>query len=213
MQVVVAKSPEKITRFVEVIKSHKFFLFLLLSLLIGILSGALAVKGLGEPFDKLLDDWFRSFIAFRSSAGFWRIFFNCFLTGFIFVTIISLSAFGVSGVIIMPLLIFFRGFGTCILAGILYRNYSLQGIAFADLILLPPCIAADFILLYLSSESMELSKLFCDCLRDVSARGIVLRPNCIVFLKKILWCVISFILASLAEAAFTACFIKYFNFV
>lgn len=212
MQVVVAKSPEKLNRYISAVKSNKFFIFLLSVLIAGMLSGALAVKGMGDTVDALLNAWFRSFLSFRLSAGFWKIFFNCFLTGFIYMTVIGLSAFGVSGMAVLPCLMFFRGFGTCMLAGFLYRNYSLQGIAFADLIILPSCLVADFLLLYASGKAMELSKRFFDCLRDVSARGVILKPQCVDLLKKILHCTLIFVVVSLAEAAFTVCFIKYFNF-
>ena len=130
----------------------------------------------------------------------------------IYMTVIGLSAFGVSGMAVLPCLMFFRGFGTCMLAGFLYRNYSLQGIAFADLIILPSCLVADFLLLYASGKAMELSKRFFDCLRDVSARGVILKPQCVDLLKKILRCTLIFVVVSLAESAFTVCFIKYFNF-
>ena len=43
MQVVVAKSPEKLNRYISAVKSNKFFIFLLSVLIAGMLSGALAV--------------------------------------------------------------------------------------------------------------------------------------------------------------------------
>lgn len=199
------------SRFKEIGK-HKYFLILLCFLLVGMLFGSFSARGFDGVFQTVIDKWFDSFISYKKTAGFIDIFFKSFLSGITYFVIIAVFSFGVSGTAVLPLIQFLRGFGTCILAGILYKNYSLSGIAFADLILLPPCIAADFTLLFSSEKGMELSVLFLGGLKDVSVRGVVIKPEALVFLKRVLLCMLAYIGISLAEATFTTCFIKYFNF-
>ena len=212
MQIIADKNTFKFGLHIENFNKYKFFLCLLLFLILGMLFGALAAKGINKSFDTVIENLFNSFLKFRRTSGFTNLFFSIFLTSFILLTLIGLSSFGVSGIIILPILILIKGFGTCLISGILYRNFSLSGIAFADLILLPFCVANDFVAIYTSSKGMELSSLFLGSLKDVSTRGITLKPEVLVFLRKILLCMLSSAVIALAEAMFTSCFIKYFNF-
>ncbi len=212
MQIIADKNTFKLGLHIENIGKYKFFLSLLLFLIIGMLFGALAAKGINKTFDATINEWFNSFFEFRRTSGFTNLFFSLFLSSFVFLVVISLSSFGISGVIILPILMLTKGFGTCLISGILYRDFSLSGIAFADLILLPFCVANDFIGVYISGKGMELSSHFLSSLKDISARGTILKPEAIVFLKKLLLCMLSSAVISLAEATFTICLMRYFNF-
>jgi hypothetical protein len=198
--------------FVTLFSDNRFFIISLGILLLGMLLGALSVGKMGDGYLTALEKSFNSFIDFRNSAGFLSVFFKAFFLGTAYVFLISVSAFGVSGLGLIPVAVFFRGFGTTALAGLLYRNHSLLGIAFADLILLPSCLIMDFIIIYLSSKALSLSCRYLTLLKDVSSKGISIRPFCGELLKKLLWCMIAVVISSLIEAAFSACFIKYFNF-
>jgi hypothetical protein len=126
--------------------------------------------------------------------------------------IILVSSFGVGGLAVLPFMMFVRGFGTAAIAGFLYRNYSLEGIAFADLILLPSVVAVDVIFLYFSNDAFSLSYRFFELIRDVSSRGIEIRPSILIVFKRCVFSLIAVIVAAVVEAGFTVCFIKYFNF-
>lgn len=194
------------------IKENSFFIISFFALLIGMLCGALSVRLLGEKYLSMIEDLIKGYISFRVSSGFFKVFSKVFLTGALFMAVIFLSGFGVSGLPVIPLTVFLRGFGTCALSGVLYRDYSLKGIAFADLILLPSCIVTDFIIIYAAGRSLALSFKFCELVRDLSSRGISVRPQCAALLKTCLWCTVAVILSSLVEAVFSCCFIKYFSF-
>lgn len=212
MQIIADKGALNFSSRFKDIGKHKYFLILLCFLVVGMLFGSLSARGVGGIFQTVIDKWFDSFISYKKTAGFIDVFFKSFLTGITYLILIAVFSFGISGTAVLPLIQFLRGFGTCILGGILYKNYSLSGIAFADLILLPSCIATDFVLLFSSEKGMELSVLFCKSLKDVSVRGVVIKPEAIFFLKRVLLCMLAYIGISLAEATFTTCFIKYFNF-
>lgn len=213
MQIVVAKNPEKINHLVAELKNKKYFVILLSILLLGMLCGALAVKMLGDSYGNYINKYFENFFNLRASSGFTNLFFNLFLTSIASLILIGVSSFGISGLLSLPSFIFLKGIGSCIISGLLYRNFSLEGIAFADLILLPFSIASNFIFLYLSSYGIELSLRFLNAIKCVSVTGIELRPKCILFLKKMLWCVLFVGVVSLLESIFTVCFINYFSFL
>jgi stage II sporulation protein M len=176
------------------------------------LFGALSINFLGDSFIKVVDNWFKSYIVFRAQKGFIEIFFSSFLSSTLYIIAIVLSSFGIGGIGLLPLLVFFRGFGTCALSGLLYRDFSLQGIAFANLILLPFFIAVDFILLYICNEALNVSFRFLDVLKDVSTRGANIRPQCLLLFKKTLVSVVFIVFVSLIESIFSISFVKYFIF-
>lgn len=212
MQIIADKNTFKLGLHIENIKKYKFFLVLLIFLIFGMLFGAFAARGTNELSDKLIENWFNSFINFRKTSDFTSLFFNLYLSSFIFLILIGLSSFGISGVVVLPILILIKGFGTCLISGILYRDFSLSGIAFADLMLLPFNVTNCFLAVFLSGKGMKLSAEFIKTINDVSAKGILLKPEVLIFLKKLLLCVLCSAVVSLAEAVFTICFIKYFNF-
>lgn len=194
------------------LKENSYFIISFFALLAGMLFGALSVRLLGAKYLSTIEEFIKGYISFRVSSGFFKVFSKVFLTGAVFIAVIILSGFGVSGLPVIPITVFLRGFGTCALAGVLYRDYSLKGIAFADLILLPSCIVTDFIIIYAAGRSLALSFKFCELVKDLSSRGISVRPQCIDLLKTCLRCTVIMVLSSLVEAAFSCCFIKYFSF-
>lgn len=196
----------------SVLKDNTFFIISFFALLTGMFCGVLSVRFLGENFLSAIEQLLKNYITFRTSSGFLKVFSKIFLSCIIYMIIIFISGFGVSGLPVIPLAVFVRGFGTCSLAGVLYRDYSLKGIAFADLILLPSCIAADFIIIYAAGKSLSLSFKFCDLLKDLSSHGIAVRPQCITLLKTALLCTAAICFSSIIEAVFSCCFIKYFSF-
>lgn len=212
MQVVISNPGEKLNGYFETIKSQKYFLILLFFLISGMLCGAVSVKFLPQDTEKFLINWFKSFVSAKESSGFLGNFFSSFIKGMLCFTVILVASFGVGGLAVIPLVQLVRGIGVCALAGLLYRAYSLEGIAFADLILLPSAVIIDFSLLLCSAKGLELSKKFFDCIKDVSNAGLSLRPMCLSFLKSSVKCVLLYMLASVLEAAFAACFIRYFKF-
>ncbi len=213
MQIVKVKETEKtgIGRWFDVFISNKYFIILLCCLIVGMFFGAICVKHLNTQGSEFVDKWFDSFVKFRLSSGLWQIFFKSFLTGFIYLVVICLSSFGLSGIPVFPLLMLFRGFGTCMLAGLLYKNCSLQGVAFADLILLPSCVALDFVLVYFSSRAMEQSFNFLSVFKGSVQNVQLLKSTSLDLMRRCLMCMLTVVISSFVESVFTVCFSDYFN--
>ena len=93
----------------------------------------------------------------------------------------------------------------------LYREFSLQGIVFADLILLPAVLAINFLIVCFSAKGMQLSWTFFSLIRDRSARGVEIRPVCILLLGKCIKCMLLIGIISIVEALLSVGFIGYFN--
>lgn len=190
---------------------NRFFILSSVLLLVGILIGTISVGHYSSQSSDILISSFKSFITHRKNTNFVEILFSSFFSEFCIITICLFSSFGVIGIPVIPLMLLFKGFTSGVLSGILYRFYSLQGIAFSNLILLPSEIFAYFSLIYLSSKCFKLSLKFLSLLRDVSSKGIVVRPDCVSTSKKYLLCVIIVFVSSIVEALLTIGFIRFFN--
>lgn len=193
-------------------KACKFLVISALVLTFGMLCGALSIKNLQGGTLNFVNDCFKEYLLYRSTSGAFKIFLTSFCYGLLYIVFIAVSSFGLSGFAVTPFLLFLRGFGTCAISGILYKNYSLTGIAFANLILLPSTIVVHFILIYIANEGLSLTAKFYSVVKDVSFKGIEIRPSCVKLLRSVLLSVIALAVASGIEAVFSAGFIKYFNF-
>lgn len=208
----VNKSKITISDFLAPVRENKLFVFSSLIILFGIFSSCIFVSHISNPFYDFIKKYILSFVEFRSSSGFFTVFFTSFLNYLTFIIFITVAGFGAGGLFVMPLLIFIRGFATGIVSGMLYREYSLVGIAFADLILLPVVLAFNFIVIYFSAKAMRLSLNFCSLIRDRSSRGIEIRQNCIALLNSCIKCMVVAIVISIVESLLSVGFIGFFDF-
>lgn len=202
----------KENRYFSQLKESKYILISSFVLILGMFVGSVFVHILGVEQSETLKMFFSIFIKQKVNSSFIRLFLTSLISGLVYLLLICLSSFGVSGFPIIPVVLFIKGMLTCILSGFLYRNYSLQGIAFSNLILLPSDLLTNFILIHISSEGLKLCSKFYCIIKDVSARGIEIRSDLIKLLRIVVYSVILISIASLIEACFSVCFIKYFDF-
>lgn len=213
MHVVVSdKQNTRVAEILTALKERSGFLVLLLFMLIGMLCGSLSVHELQEPYSEFIEKWFDSFLNERINSSFVDLFFGSFLSSVLLIILIAVSAVGISGLPILPLAVFFRGFCTSALFGLLYREYSLQGIAFANLLLLPSYLCFNFLMLLISSDALKLSFDFLRLFKLSNTEPVALKVSLMAFLRKTLYSTAAITVISVAEALFTVCFVKYFKF-
>ncbi len=209
---VVEKKSTNFNKSYKVLAINKFFIFSSVLLLLGILAGTLSVGYINGGYEDMVLRTFDSFISLRQESNFLELFFISFFKEFCIISVVLFSSFGVIGIPVVPLMLVFRGFTSGVLSGVLYRYYSLHGIAFSNLILLPSDLICFFAIIYLSSKCFELSLKFFSLLRDVSSKGVVLRPSCVIAARKFLLCVVAVVVSALVQAILTVGFIRFFNF-
>lgn len=196
----------------QIFSDNKFFLISVLVLLLGKLIGSVLISKIDKETLAIFEGVVNNYINTRVDAGFIKLFFKCFLSSVCYCLLILFSSFGVVGIPTVPIVLLFKGISSAVVSGILYRNHSLYGIAYSNLILLPPGLIADFTLVFLASKCFELSLKFASLLKDATVNGSTLRPKCVQCFRSGLISVIALTVASLVEAALTVCFIKFFHF-
>lgn len=118
-------------------KSHKVFVTMLFALAISILCGSIFVRYVNletlHKFDFLFLKDFQS----RSAQSLREVFASSLASYCALAFVFEFLALSIFGVVLVPCLVMFKGFGVGLLAGYLYLIYGLKGIAFYILILLP----------------------------------------------------------------------------
>lgn len=199
-------------RLLKALRNNAVLIILASALILGKLCGCLSIKHMDDSFGNYVNAWFSSSFAFKSSSGFWSLLLSGFLKSFAFIFVISISAFGISGVAIIPASLFLRGLGTGAISGMLYRDFSLQGIAYSNLMLLPSSFAFDLVLIALGCKALKLSNLFTSIYRISDFEIGSLKVCSISYFKSLLIFVfVTFFIAS-GESLFSIGFSEYFNF-
>ena len=147
----------------EVIKQNGVLITVTVLFIFGIFTGSMLFRYLPSivEFSK---NSFLHFFSSRNNASFFKIFIFSFLSALFYSGIIYISGTSVVGTILAPAVIFLKGFEKGAICAYLYFTYSLMGIAFNAIIIIPCSIVYIFSLILFSREatyfSLSLARLF-----------------------------------------------------
>ena len=196
---------------VDTIKDNRCFLISLLVLIIGMLFGAVYV-GRAYEMGGYFETEFIKYLEVRTSSSFINLFFKFYFNGLVFLVIMLFSSIGMPGIAFVPAVLFFKGFGTASFLGLLYRNYRLTGLAFANLVVVPPFVCFGFLMCVFAAKCLPLSLGFIKVLKTESYKPFDLRLQLIKTLRTFLFCVLFLILSALLEALLSIGFLRFFEF-
>lgn len=198
--------------FFTVIYDNKSYLILLFFLLFGIFSGSLLFGTHSGFAGSFINSVFYPYFRQRINSTVFSLFFFSFSSSLIFLSAVFIVAFGICGIPFIPAVLFIRGLGTSAVACVFYNAFSLKGVAYFSLVILPPILLFDVVLLWFSSSALDLSDRFLVLLRDLSSRGILLRPFVAMFLKKTAVCILLSAVSALLDAVLCSCLSGFFAF-
>lgn len=186
-----------------------FILFALL-FLVGVLLGNLTV-GNFDFIKEYTDETFRSFLSVRKEGVWFNILGDSAFSLLPVYVLIFLSGTSVIGSIVSPLLLFIVGLKYGFITGYLYFTYSLSGIIFNCLILLPCEVVSLLGIIILCIEAFNFSVVISKiCIRSEKTTNAYLhfKSYCI----KSSATLISAVLAIICDMLFSYLFIGFFDF-
>ena len=186
-----------------------FILFSLL-FLVGVLIGNLTV-GNFDFIKVYTDETFRSFLSVRKEGVWFNVLGDSAFSLLPVFVLIFLSGTSVIGSIVSPLLLFIQGLKYGFISGYLYFTYSLNGIIFNCLILLPCGVVSLLGLIVLCIESFNFSIIISKiCIRSEKTINTYLhfKSYCI----KSSATLISAVLGIICDMLFSYLFIGFFDF-
>lgn len=133
------------------------WILMLVSLLLGILSGSLFIRNSGTISFVDLSLFFHNFTAARNSASILSIILHSFLSSMLYLFLAYCSGLFVYGIIPAVLLPFIKGLGIGAVCGYLYQVYALKGVAFSMLVVIPAAFLYSLILAIACKEALQFS--------------------------------------------------------
>lgn len=137
---------------------NKFLIILMLFFLSGIIAGVISF-GNSELLDNFAADNFSMFIKGRTNCTFTKTMLNSFFECMLYLVVCFIFGSSMLGTVFLPTLISVKGFLYGQTAALLYSVYSLKGIAFHTLIILPVAVIFSVILIFFARDSMRFSVL------------------------------------------------------
>lgn len=158
---------------------------------LGLIVGAASGRGFSkETFDKL-DLLFVTNIDARTQMSVFDIFISCFVSYFIFVFCVFLSALSVWGFTTVPLLSAVKGFTVGLSSAFIFSQYQLSGIGFYILVVLPGTVLFLFALIRYSAYGCRLSVRFARLSMFGVEREPELQKHIKIFIKKTMFALLS----------------------
>lgn len=139
-------------------KRYGIFVLFSFLMLAGLAFGSVYSKFADSAFIKSLDFLFTTNFDTRLAQNAIGIFCSCFASDFIFLLATFLLGFTPWGIPFLIFLSFFKGFGTGITAGFLFASYSMKGVGFYLLIILPGTFIFCMALALCSTYAFSFSK-------------------------------------------------------
>lgn len=198
------------SKFVDVISKNNIVIIMAFFYALGILFGVLWLKN-SQSISKIAEQTFSDYLTVRAGKGMFSVFAASFAGSLPTALLLFLCGTSIVGIVLTPLAVCYRGFEYGILSGFLYITYSLQGIAFNSLILIPCTILAVFGYIVSGREALKFSlKLAKISLPKGQAANLYgdFKTYCKIFLLILLL----FVLSALLDAIMSVSFLKFFSF-
>lgn len=133
------------------------FVMVMLSLLIGVLMGALLIRGGSFSAVSRFSVSFEQFIQTRQEGSYGSVFIRSFATSSVYLLVLFCCGLFVYGSPLCYLATLMRGLGFGAVSGYLYSTYGLKGVAFTLLVLLPTTFFNCIVLILASKEAVRFS--------------------------------------------------------
>ena len=180
--------------------------------LIGLIVGAAAGRGFSREVFEKLDLLFITNIDARMQMSVFDIFISCFVSYFLFIFCVFLSALSVWGFMTVPLLSAVKGFTVGLSSAFIFSQYQLAGIGFYILVVLPGTVLFLFALIRYATRGFKMSL----CFLRLSAFGkdteAVLRTRLKLFFKQTMFALLSVGACAVTDMVLWILFANKFHF-
>lgn len=144
-------------KFFEAVNKNNALFLMLAAFLTGVLIGAFKIKNQNEEFGLLIAQRLEEYIALRQVKNFLLVLFKACLSWLPVLAVSFLCGTSLAGSVTVPLVIGYFGYKYGALSAYLYSVFSIKGIGFCLLMVLPSTAIAAFTLMLACRESFSFS--------------------------------------------------------
>ena len=194
----------------ELFKNNNSIILMCLAFVAGILIGSFSYF-YARNAQELSDYLFAQYIGDRQGVGFISVFFSSLFKDFAVCLCFFIFGASVIGVVLSPVFCSIIGAYYGFISAFSYQNYSLKGVAFNAIVLIPAALAFSVCVFFAAKESFRFSSVLVKLTLPKS------RPSNISlefknYFGRFLIIFLGLIAVSLVDSAVTVSFIKFFNF-
>ncbi|HEX2985936.1 MAG TPA: stage II sporulation protein M [Caproiciproducens sp.] len=201
----------KLRFFFQALRENRSMVLFSIILICGIIFGTLFARNAGEPALNKLDFIFFSNFKERASQSLVAVFSASFASSFLFILFCFLCGLSMWGMFIIPVIVFFRGFGLGLTSGYIYAYYAWKGVLFNLSVILPGAFVCCIAILLAAREGTKLSKRIAACGTSAQS-GTINRNNIRLYLLRFGAILMIAFLAALIDLLLSASFAGLFGF-
>lgn len=138
----------------QLIKSNQKTVFLIFIFIIGVFSGAFAVKNADAQLMIKIKELTENYLELKSSGSILKIFISAAVTDFFFIAISSIFGMSLIGAPVLWLLPAVRGLGIGVILGYIYSNYNISGLIYGIITICIPTALSACALIISCKESL-----------------------------------------------------------
>lgn len=196
-------------QFFEAVRENSILVLFSLLLICGMIFGAFFARNASFGILDKLDFLFYSNFKTRASQPIISIFSASFASSFIFIFVCFLCGLSMWGMFIIPVVLFFRGFGLGLTSGYLYAAYKFMGVLFNLVVILPGAFLCCIAITLSAQEGSRFSRIIASS--TTMRKGTISRSKIKTYLLRFgVYLMIAF-LAALLDVFFSACFAGLFS--
>lgn len=197
--------------FVRSLRENEALVLLALFLICGLVCGTLFAKNAENTWLDKLDFLFFSNFKARAAQPVLSVFSASFASSFLFILFCFLCGLSMWGMFLIPVVVFFRGFGLGLTSGYIYASYAWEGVLYNLVVILPGALFCCIAILLAAREGTRFSKRM--AVYGSSAQsGTISRNNLKLYLMRFGTILAIAFLAALIDLLLSACFASLFRF-
>lgn len=182
------------------------------SFLIGLIVGAATGRGFSREVFEKLDLLFITNIDARMAMNVFDVFISCFVSYFLFIFCVFLSALSVWGFMTVPLLSALKGFTVGLSSAFIFSQYQLAGIGFYILVVLPGTVLFMFALIRYATQGFRMSLRFLRLSIFLNNTETELRKHLKKFIKHTMFALLSVGICAVTDMVLWILFANKFHF-
>ena len=144
-------------KLLEMLKNNKILVLLCICFSLGIIIGTVVYSFESDAVIKMASNRFERFTDIRINGTFGSVFISSLFSLLLFLIAVYISGTSMLGIVLVPLIVFFRGFYDGSLSAFLYSEFQLKGIALNAVLIIPPSILFIIGFIYASQQSINFS--------------------------------------------------------
>ena len=196
-------------KFAQFLGKNHLIILLTFMFIAGVAVGSITI-GKSQNVLKLSEYFLNTYVSQRTGVSFFSVLFSSFFTSLLTVLFVFVSGASMLGVITVPIWVMLRGFLYGAVSSFLYSEYSVKGIAFNAVMVIPAAVVFVISFLLAAKESVKFSVIMAK-LTLPRSKPVNLYIDFRNYCGRYAFFCVAILISALIDAVLSCSFIKFFQ--